>query len=74
MSCKDCNTHCYEQGSDGEMCMAWTKKPVTNADLIRRMTDEELRDEWFYILDNVVNRYNSSYLGLLEWLKQEAQT
>lgn len=48
------------------------QRKQTNADRIRSMTDEELRDVWFYILKNVVNRYNSSYLGLLVWLKEEA--
>lgn len=31
MSCKNCNTNCVERGSDGQMCMSWTKKPMSNA-------------------------------------------
>ena len=54
-------------------CELGKPKPKTNADRIRAMTDEGLRDEWFYILNNVVNRYNSSYGGLLVWLKEEVK-
>jgi len=32
MSCKDCNTNCYERGTDHEMCMAWTKRTSPNTD------------------------------------------
>ena len=54
MNCKDCNTNCHEAGTDGEMCSAWTRKPIVeaevskkqpNADRIRAMTDEELREK-----------------------------
>lgn len=48
-------------------------EPQTNADRIRAMTDEELANEIFYILDHVLWMYNDSRLGLLDWLKQEAQ-
>ena len=47
-------------------------KPQTNADRIRTMIDEELADEIFYILNHVLWMYNDSRLGLLDWLKQEA--
>ena len=45
--------------------------PITNADCIRAMSDEELRDMFFWIQHNILGRYNDSYLGLLDWLKQE---
>lgn len=42
-------------------------KPVTNADRILRMTDEELAD-WL-----VMNGNGEDYKTWLDWLKQEAQ-
>lgn len=72
MSCKNCNTLCAEAGIDGEMCSAWTKKPMTNADKIRAMTDEELED---FLID--VSMFGG-VRGLekiqtwSEWLKEEA--
>lgn len=45
--------------------------PITNADRIRAMSDEELRDTFFWIQHNILRQYNDSYLGLLDWLKQE---
>ena len=44
----------------------------TNADRIRAMTDEELANEYFYILHKVFPRYTDSRQGLLHYLKQEA--
>ena len=32
VGCKVCNTNCYEAGTDGEMCSAWTKKPTVEAE------------------------------------------
>ena len=43
----------------------------TNADRIRSMTDEELCDEYFRILNHQLGNYTDSRLGLLEWLKEE---
>ena len=53
-------------------CPQETSK-TTNADRIRAMSDEELRDMFFWIQNNVVKRYSDSYLGLLKWLKEEAE-
>ena len=79
MSCKDCNTHCYEQGSDGKMCMAWTKKPITNADRIRATTDEELA-ELFYSYGicppewrREPCKFSTCRECILCWLKEEAK-
>lgn len=46
-------------------------KPVTNADRIRAMSDEELCNEYFRILNHQLWNYTDSRLGLLEWLKEE---
>jgi len=32
VGCKVCNTNCYEVGTDGEMCSAWTKKPTVEVE------------------------------------------
>lgn len=48
-------------------------KPVTNADRIRAMTDEELCDEYFRILNHQLGNYTDSRLGLLGWLKEEVK-
>jgi hypothetical protein len=44
-------------------------KPVTNADRIRSMTDEELADYLRYYSDSYA-RYDMDWL---DWLKQEAK-
>lgn len=46
---------------------------MTNADRIRAMTDEELVNEFLYIINDVLWRYTDSRLGLLEWLKMEGE-
>lgn len=43
----------------------------TNADRIRSMSDEELCDEYFRILNHELWRYADSRSGLLGWLRQE---
>lgn len=48
-------------------------KPKTNADKIRAMTDEELCNEYFRILNNELWKYTDSRAGLLNWLKQKAE-
>ena len=48
-------------------------KPITNADRIRAMTDEELCDEYFRILNYELWKYTDSRQGLLHWMKQEAE-
>lgn len=45
----------------------------TNADRIRSMSDEELCDEYFRILNYELLKYTDSRQGLLHWMKQEAE-
>lgn len=49
------------------------REPQTKADQIRNMSDEELCNEYFHIIHNVLWRYTDSRAGLLEWLKQPAE-
>lgn len=49
------------------------RKPQTKADQIRNMSDEELCNEYFRILNHELGRYTDSRAGLLEWLKQPAE-
>lgn len=80
MSCKTCNTICVEQGTDHEMCMAWTKKPKTNADRIRAMTDDELLSFIYGVqvdayskglIEFPIKDYPTTIIDWRNWLKQE---
>ena len=53
-------------------CDGWEPKPITNADRIRAMTDEELADELFDLFAAFYDVEWSKEV-LLDWLKQEAQ-
>ena len=50
-------------------------KPITNADKIRQMTDEELA-EWIVndLIEPGYYSYEQGYELWLDWLKQEAET
>ena len=48
------------------------KTNATNADRIRSMTDEELCNEFFNILEKNLWRHKNPKEKLLEWLKQES--
>ena len=65
--------YCSATGTFEPDCDKCNRPNITNGDRIRSMTDEELRDEWFRIKDEVIPRYNHSYLGLLDWLGREAE-
>ena len=54
------------------ICSSFKAKPITKADRIRAMSDEELADE---ILDLFAAFYEVewSYETLLNWLRQEAE-
>ena len=49
------------------------KRPLTNADKIRAMSDEELCDEYFRILNHELWKYTDSRAGLFDWLRQEVE-
>ena len=48
-----------------------TDEPITNADRIRAMSDEEMAEEYIRIY-NQLPRYTDSWAWLRDWLKQEA--
>ena len=84
--CKTCASKtCWNAGHDTyiEKCSMYSRKPITNADRIRSMTDEELADFLWSIGSNPVtgNYYLNGKLlffcgngnGWLDWLRQEAR-
>ena len=86
MGCNDCITECPMNGSGLHTCVAVettpghgfrflykSKEKQTNADRIRAMSDEELCNEYFRILNHQLWNYTDSRLGLLEWLKEEVK-
>lgn len=52
-------------------CGDMVQKHITNGDKIRTMTNKELVDIYFYILNNILRQYTNSRQGLLKWLEQE---
>lgn len=48
-------------------------KPITNADRIRSMTDEELA-EWYWWMLRYVQGYTDSRVALRDWLKEGVET
>ena len=48
-------------------------KPLTNADRVRAMSDEELATWAINEAPKIGFRYTSSETGLLKWLKQSAE-
>ena len=63
-----CTIHHWHNGEreDASRCSYFKKKPITNADRVRAMMDEELAD-WL-----VMNGNGDDFQSWLEWLKQEA--
>lgn len=59
-----------DTGGSGTSTDIYKVKPITNADRIRSMTDEELAEEFIRIY-NQLPRYTESWLWLREWLKAE---
>ena len=86
-NCKDCHSRCVHAGKDrkfvcinGVSCKITTGKSQTNADRIRSMSDEELRN-WLFQRDctNIAAFLEHGGMGvmdavqLLDWLKQPAE-
>ena len=86
-TCPYCGGHGYiTQFEDIEGgCRAWANEciackgtgailvPETNADRIRRMSDEELADWAINKAPSIGKNYTDSRLGLLDWLQQPAE-
>ena len=86
-NCKDCHNRCVHAGKDrkfvcinGVSCKITTGKSQTNADRIRSMSDEELRN-WLFQRDctNIAAFLEHGGMGvmdavqLLDWLQQPAE-
>ena len=86
-NCKNCRSRCIHAGKDrdfvcinGVSCKITTGKSQTNADRIRSMSDEELRN-WLFQRDctNIAAFLEHGGMGvmdavqLLDWLKQPAE-
>lgn len=88
MNCKDCCQDCQRIGCDIEVnCTGYVKKPMTNADRIRSMTDEELTiflaetsrcSDWCNLYEKCKTKTDRSYSVCLEtwndWLKEESES
>ena len=86
-NCKNCHSLCIHAGKDREFvcingvsCKITMEKPQTNAQKIRSMSDEELRN-WLFQRDctNIAAFLEHGGMGvmdavqLLEWLQQPAE-
>ena len=77
MDCKTCKSHCAwvgkEQSEHGKCLVGYT--PITNADRIRAMTDEEMAE---FIADDLIepgyNTREKTVKMWLNWLKEEGET
>lgn len=54
------------------VCDGWEPKPVTNADRIRAMSDEELA-EFISGKARTFGEEYEGYMSALDWLREEAQ-
>lgn len=77
--CRQCAD--FEWCKEHEECDLFKPKPMTNADRIRAMSDEELAEficktQFAFIPRSLGNIPISVYDGMsvLKWLKQEAET
>ena len=85
MNCKYCKADCIFRGEQQtKECKGYI--PMTNADRIRAMSDEELADNWmrdFVVCHRCAYRYEcecDEYVtyekcreGIVEWLQQPAE-
>ena len=73
-NCKSCkNIGCGALGSDwtpraGIECYGY--QPLTNADRIRAMTDEEI-ENWYWWMHKEMMNCTESHVFVHDWLKQE---
>lgn len=83
--CKTCVSEtCWNAGHDTyiEKCSMYSRKPITNADHLRSMSDEELAEflwsigqnpgGWNYINGKPIF-HSGKGNGWLDWLRQEAE-
>ena len=79
MNCKNCKAHCALVGKERDVnykCLAGYV-PITNADRIRAMSDEELAENVIVVrattdyCQGVCKKGMNCYKCRLEWLKKE---
>ena len=68
--CRKCAR--FEECIDEEDCGMFVKKPMTNADRIRAMPDEELA-EFISGKARTFGEEYEGYMSALYWLKEEAE-
>lgn len=75
-NCVTCKARCENAGQHRVKtdCISYIPKdypkPMTNADRIRAMTDEEIED-WYWWMYKEIAKYTSSRAFVHNWLKQE---
>lgn len=75
--CINCKSHCVWAGKDGEpehkKCLVGYT-PITNADRIRSMSDEELAKWIAFETEGIgFDSFEEFEKGWLEWLKEEVE-
>ena len=71
--CLDCGAWQKFATKDEIRLYQCKKGPITNADRVRAMSDEELAEWAINKAPNIGKRYTDSRLGLLDWLQQPAE-
>lgn len=64
--CRKCEK--FEECAVDEDCGLFVAKPLTNADHIRTMTDEEIED-WYWWMHKEMMRHTVSRVFVHDWLK-----
>lgn len=72
-NCKLCLADCAFKGKDMKKGNCKGYIPMSNADRIRAMSDEELVDWAINKVPSIVKYYADSKLGLFDWLQKPAK-
>lgn len=79
MNCRNCKADCAEKGASHEKKSCLGYVPMTNADRIRAMSDEELA-KWLFcpglkrdMFPNIPYYIAPDYKDWLDWLKEDAK-
>lgn len=79
-NCKDCDSKCNHAGKDrvfvcpkGVSCKVEKETPMTNADRIRAMSDEELATDLLDVFQEICEDGMPCKEWMLHWLRQPAE-